>query len=277
MDLERRLERAARTAWPAEEERVEDGWLLRFNHDVTNRGNSVLAVDRPAAQLAERIEAAERFYRERGLRACFQVTPHAEPDGLDAALEARGYTRTGRRRSGCGRMRRRSPDRRMSRSRATRVGGQPGATSPWPRTMGRPCAGRPWIGSRCRPASPLLPGMARRWVQAMLWSRKGASACSACMCWKRRAGRASAGRSWPTCSPGGGRGCKRRLSPGRERQRTGPGPLSPRRVPVPASVLVSEARRRWMSRRPPGPEDARRARARRARAQGWRRRTRGRR
>lgn len=93
MDLERRLERAARTAWPAEEERVEDGWLLRFNHDVTNRGNSVLAVDRPAAQLAERIEAAERFYRERGLRACFQVTPHAEPDGLDAALEARGYTR----------------------------------------------------------------------------------------------------------------------------------------------------------------------------------------
>lgn len=94
MDLRRRLERAARTAWPPEEERIEDGWLLRFNRDVTHRGNSVLAVDRPAGGLDERIDAAERFYRERGLRACFQVTPYAQPEGLDAALETRGYART---------------------------------------------------------------------------------------------------------------------------------------------------------------------------------------
>ncbi|WGF86834.1 GNAT family N-acetyltransferase [Marinivivus vitaminiproducens] len=91
MDEARRLERAARTAWPPEEEIGDDGWALRFNQDVTHRGNSVLAVERPRGDLEARIDRAERFYRERGLGACFQVTPFSRPEGLDAALERRGY------------------------------------------------------------------------------------------------------------------------------------------------------------------------------------------
>ncbi|TMR11540.1 GNAT family N-acetyltransferase [Nonomuraea turkmeniaca] len=76
-------------AWPAYEQCVHDGWVLRYAGGVTKRANSVLPLERPA-DLGGAIAAAERFYRERGLRCVFSVGIGAAP-GLDEELEARGY------------------------------------------------------------------------------------------------------------------------------------------------------------------------------------------
>jgi ribosomal protein S18 acetylase RimI-like enzyme len=86
------IERVAFGAWPAAEVVEQGGWRLRFNHGVTHRGNSVWPGPGPGGgALGERIEAAERFYAARRLPACFQLSPAADPPGLDAALAERGY------------------------------------------------------------------------------------------------------------------------------------------------------------------------------------------
>ena len=86
------IERVAFDAWPAAEVHALGGWRLRFNHGVTNRGSSVWPGPGPCdAPLAERFERVERFYAERSAPACYQISPAAEPPGLDAALAARGY------------------------------------------------------------------------------------------------------------------------------------------------------------------------------------------
>jgi GNAT superfamily N-acetyltransferase len=86
------IERAAFDAWPAAEVATLGGWRLRFNHGVTNRAGSVWPGPGEAPEpLEARIDAVERFYAERGSPACFQLSPAAEPAGLDATLAARGY------------------------------------------------------------------------------------------------------------------------------------------------------------------------------------------
>ena len=86
------IERAAFETWPAAETVPLDGWRLRFNHGVTQRGSSVWPG--PGASelsLAARIDAAERFYAARGTTAMFLLSPAADPPELDAALAGRGY------------------------------------------------------------------------------------------------------------------------------------------------------------------------------------------
>jgi ribosomal protein S18 acetylase RimI-like enzyme len=85
------LERAFRVAWPALETVQLDCWALRASGAVTRRGNSALAppVDGP---LGPRVEAVERFYRERRLPVLFQLSPTSDPR-LDGELAERGYAR----------------------------------------------------------------------------------------------------------------------------------------------------------------------------------------
>jgi GNAT superfamily N-acetyltransferase len=86
------LERMVVNAWPAAETADVDGWLLRASGGPTHRGNSVATLEASgAATLDERIERVERWYREREQPAMFQIGPCASPQGLDAALAARGY------------------------------------------------------------------------------------------------------------------------------------------------------------------------------------------
>jgi ribosomal protein S18 acetylase RimI-like enzyme len=84
------LERCALAAWPAEEIRSLGTWRLRYTRGVTRRANSAW-VD-GGGDLPALVEAAERFYAERGQPCLFQVTPLA-PAALDPLLEARGYER----------------------------------------------------------------------------------------------------------------------------------------------------------------------------------------
>ncbi|MGP3929672.1 GNAT family N-acetyltransferase [Nonomuraea sp. KM88] len=76
-------------AWPAYEQRVHDGWVLRYAGGVTKRANSVLPLHAPA-DLGGAIEAAEAFYDTRGQRCVFSLGLNAAP-GLDEELERRGY------------------------------------------------------------------------------------------------------------------------------------------------------------------------------------------
>lgn len=74
-------------AWPAVENVGHEGWVFRSAGGVTKRANSVLPggdVDDPGAG----VDAAERFYAERGLPTVFSISDDAELDGL---LERRGY------------------------------------------------------------------------------------------------------------------------------------------------------------------------------------------
>ncbi|MFE4468009.1 GNAT family N-acetyltransferase [Leifsonia sp. NPDC056824] len=83
------LDRLADRGWPALEREELGGWTLRAADGVTNRANSVLTCGEvPDVEAA--IERAERWYRERGIPAVFQVSPATAP-ALVAALAAREY------------------------------------------------------------------------------------------------------------------------------------------------------------------------------------------
>lgn len=92
MTLIAAIEQASPRAWPPEEVRGLHGWLLLAGRTASRRQNAVRspAFDR-GLPLDEAIATVEEWYRRRGRRPCFQITRLSRPEGLDAALEDRGY------------------------------------------------------------------------------------------------------------------------------------------------------------------------------------------
>lgn len=79
-------------AWPALDVHVLDGWILRLSARMSLRANSVLpAHTLGTLTLEERVRLVEEVYAARGLPACYQISPAADPADLDAELEGRGY------------------------------------------------------------------------------------------------------------------------------------------------------------------------------------------
>jgi N-acetylglutamate synthase len=91
----RALERVAYDLWVAPETEELDGWILRAAAGLTGRANSVWPNADGSLPLPAKIAAAEAWYAARGLAARFQVTAGSLPDGLGAALAARGYEPSG--------------------------------------------------------------------------------------------------------------------------------------------------------------------------------------
>jgi N-acetylglutamate synthase len=90
----RTIEEASLNAWPARQQLVDDGWLIRFNDGYTRRSNSVNPLYASAAgepALEKRLAKWEKFYAEKGRPAIFKITPLVQPPHLDALLDARGY------------------------------------------------------------------------------------------------------------------------------------------------------------------------------------------
>lgn len=94
----RRVQEAAARALPADHIEQLDGWLLRHTTSKSWWAGSVLAHAEPGSSVSElsrRIVAAEEFYAAHGAPARFQISPPVCWPGLDAALAARGYQRSG--------------------------------------------------------------------------------------------------------------------------------------------------------------------------------------
>ena len=85
------LEAVAYEFWRAPEVQKLDGWRLRFGHGITGRANSVWPNGVGTLPLAEKIDRAEAWYRERKRPTLFQLTAAAQPAGLEVALAERGY------------------------------------------------------------------------------------------------------------------------------------------------------------------------------------------
>jgi GNAT superfamily N-acetyltransferase len=88
--LARRIEEAGLNAWPALQQMLYDGWVLRFSKGYTKRANSANALYPSAIDTREKVAFCEAQYRGRELRPIFRITPFATAD-LDSILEARGY------------------------------------------------------------------------------------------------------------------------------------------------------------------------------------------
>ena len=85
------LEELALNAWPALQTVLYDGWVLRHARGYTRRANSVQPLYTSTLDPLEKLAYCERFYRDLGLDTVFKMTKGAEPEGLDALLERRGY------------------------------------------------------------------------------------------------------------------------------------------------------------------------------------------
>jgi ribosomal protein S18 acetylase RimI-like enzyme len=86
------IEGLALQAWPGLETERVDGWLLRHAAGVTRRANSVWPNEAGGdLDLETKLTRVEAFYHARDLPARFQICPAAQPAGLDARLNERGY------------------------------------------------------------------------------------------------------------------------------------------------------------------------------------------
>ena len=90
----RTIEEASLNAWPARQQLLDDGWLIRFNDGYTRRANSINPLypsESGEGELSKRVEKWERFYAQRGRPAIFKITPLVQPLHLDTFLAERGY------------------------------------------------------------------------------------------------------------------------------------------------------------------------------------------
>ena len=99
MDVDRELiatlDAAAAAATPATETVDLDGWLLRRTEGLgSKRPNSVWPrADGGGLALEAKLQAVERFYRDRELPVRYQVSPATAPGDLAEVLVGRGYAR----------------------------------------------------------------------------------------------------------------------------------------------------------------------------------------
>ncbi len=90
MDL-KRIEEASLNAWPALQQLLFDGWILRFSQGYTKRANSVNPLYGSSMEAEAKIATCERLYASRGLPTIFRLTPFSRPPDLDQVLAERGY------------------------------------------------------------------------------------------------------------------------------------------------------------------------------------------
>jgi ribosomal protein S18 acetylase RimI-like enzyme len=85
------LEELALNTWPALQQCLYDGWVVRFANGHTRRANSVNPLYPSQHEPASKIAQCERWFAERGLPAVFRLNQHTAPAAIDRLLDARGY------------------------------------------------------------------------------------------------------------------------------------------------------------------------------------------
>jgi N-acetylglutamate synthase len=92
--LRRRVEEASLSAWPAIDQILVDGWVVRLSNGYTKRANSVVPLYPSLGRyLWIQVERCEHIYASRGLPPIFRLVDFCAPEGLDALLEQRGFQR----------------------------------------------------------------------------------------------------------------------------------------------------------------------------------------
>ncbi|HJV61699.1 MAG TPA: GNAT family N-acetyltransferase, partial [Albitalea sp.] len=78
-DLLRQVEDAGLNASAPPQQRLLDGWLLRFSPGKAKRARCVNAVAPGRLPLERKLDACQRLYEEVGLPMLLRITPFSEP------------------------------------------------------------------------------------------------------------------------------------------------------------------------------------------------------
>jgi N-acetylglutamate synthase len=87
----RSIEEAALNAWPALQQQLYDGWVLRFAEGYTKRANSINPLYSSNLDLVEKINYCERTFTAMGLPPIFRLSEPFAPTRLDTELAQRDY------------------------------------------------------------------------------------------------------------------------------------------------------------------------------------------
>lgn len=89
---ERLIEEALLNSWPAHQQMLFDGWIVRFGKGYTKRANSVVPLYNAFLPAQEKISLCERYYKEQHLPTIFRLPsfPEGTPE-LEALLVQRDY------------------------------------------------------------------------------------------------------------------------------------------------------------------------------------------
>jgi len=91
--FERHIEEAGLNSWPALQQLLFDGWLVRFARGYTKRANSVTPLYPSLLPVEEKIAWCEHLYQEKQLPAIFRLLSFSEESQhLDQLLAQRGYS-----------------------------------------------------------------------------------------------------------------------------------------------------------------------------------------
>lgn len=92
-DLLARIEDASLNASAPPQQRVIDGWLLRFSPGKAKRARSIQPIATGRLPLDEKLARCQQVYDEAGLPLLARITPFCGPPTLDADLADRGWRR----------------------------------------------------------------------------------------------------------------------------------------------------------------------------------------
>ena len=92
-ELLARIEDVGINASAPPQQRLVDGWRVRFSPGAAKRARCINAVAPGVLPLADKLARCEAVYADAGLPVVARITPFSQPPQLDAALEARGYLR----------------------------------------------------------------------------------------------------------------------------------------------------------------------------------------